>query len=417
MASLAWLRLCAIAGQSATTLFVARVLDLPIPETTLFIGIFVLAVFSLVAYQRLRSPRRIHAWEPVAHIAIDTLVLGYLLYLTGGASNPFVSLLVMPITLAATALPLRSVTIVAVQSVCTYLFLMHHSIPLPEVGAQWASGRFNLHLTGMAISFGITATMLGFFIARLARTLRAQQAEAEHERERALRDEGILAIATQAASTAHELNTPLSTMRTLLTELSREQKDNPALRADLDLLIGQAERCRDILRELVKVGSNQLAGVPEMMSVAQLCASTHKAFSLLRPEFHIDVEVVGEVGAARIAVVPALHHAIINLLNNAADASRANGDSRVELRVAQAGESLQMDVRDHGRGMAAALQPQVGIRFQTTKRDGLGLGLALANATAERFGGTLNAENAEGGGTRQRLLLPLARLENTAHEQ
>ena len=117
--SLAWLRLCAIAGQGLTIAFVTWVLDLPIPVGSLCAGIAMLAVFSVLAFWRLRQRTRIAAWEPVAHIAVDTLVLGYLLYLTGGASNPFISLLVMPITLAATALPLRSVSIVAVLSVGT----------------------------------------------------------------------------------------------------------------------------------------------------------------------------------------------------------------------------------------------------------------------------------------------------------
>jgi len=417
VSTLAWLRICAIGGQTLTIAFVARVLDLSIPVAALCSAIGLLAAFSLLAFWRLRQNARIGAWEPVAHIAIDTLVLGYLLYLTGGASNPFISLLVMPITLAATALPLRSVTLVAVLSVGTYLLLMRFHVPLPEVSDINSAGGFNLHLTGMAISFAITAGMLGFFIARLARALRAQQALAELERERALRDEGILAIATQAASTAHELNTPLSTIRTLLGELGREHASNPALNDDIALLIGQAERCRDILKELVKVGSNPLAGLAEWISVADLCEAARDSFGLLRPEAEASFSIDAEIGARRIAVVPALHHAVVNLLNNAADASIANGDSRIEVTVSGSQDTLQLDVRDFGSGMNANVRPTAGLRFGTTKANGLGLGLALANATAERFGGTLVAMAAVDGGTRQRLRLPLATLDNPRHER
>ena len=417
MATLAWLRLCAIGGQLFTIAFVAHILGLPIAVGKLLAAIAALGLFNLLVLWRLRQKSHMAPWEPVLHIAVDTLVLGYLLYLTGGASNPFVSLLVMPITLAATALPLRSVAAVATLSVGTYLLLMRYSVALPEVSNAGTSGSlFNLHLTGMAISFAITAGMLGFFIARLARALRAQQAEAELERERALRDEGILAIATQAASTAHELNTPLSTIRTLLAELGREHVADDALKADIHLLIGQAERCRDILRELVKVGSNQLAGVAEWMSVADLCAATRDSFGLLRPEAEARYLIDDATGGRRIAVVPALHHAIVNLLNNALDASLANNDARVEMHVHTSADMLQLDVRDYGKGMLTALKPAPGFRFQTTKSNGLGLGLALANATAERFGGTLGAESAAGGGTRQSLRLPLATLDNPFHE-
>lgn len=417
VATLAWLRMWAVAGQALTVLFVAYVLELAIPVPALLSGIGALTLFGLYAFWRLRQPRAIGAWQPVAHIGVDTLVLGYLLYLTGGASNPFVSLLVMPITLAATALPLLSVSAVATLSVGTFLLLMLFHVPLPQLGGDDALQPFSLHLTGMAISFAITAGMLGYFIARLARALRAQQAEAELERERALRDEGILAIATQAASTAHELNTPLSTMRTLLAELGREHHADAALSADLRLLASQAERCRDILRELVKVGSSQLAGSAEWISVSALADSTRDAFSLLRPEIEVAFSINDSVGARRIAVVPALHHAIINLLNNAADASLGNGDTRVELAIDGNDSVLELDVRDYGRGMSEGVTPTAGLRFETTKRDGLGLGLALANATAERFGGTLVARAAAGGGTLQRLRLPLATLDNPPHEQ
>lgn len=417
VATLAWLRLCAIAGQGLTVMFVSQILDLPIAVVPLYAGIGVLALFCIFAFWRLRQPGLVSTMRPVAHIAVDTLVLGYLLYLTGGASNPFVFLLVMPIALAATALPLPSVSIVAVLSTTTYLWLMVYHIPLPELHGDHLLSGFNLHLTGMAISFAITAGMLGFFIARLARALRAQQAEAELERERALRDEGILAIATQAASTAHELNTPLSTIRTLLGELAREHATETTLATDIGLLVGQANRCRDILKDLVKFGSNQLAGVAERMSVQEFADMARQSINLLRPEIEVGYRVGTQTADRQIAVVPALQHALVNLLNNAADASLANGNPRIELDVDDDQKMLEMQVRDFGTGMLAAPQRQPGLRFESTKRDGLGLGLALANATAERFGGTLIARIAEGGGTRQCLRLPLSTLENVSDER
>lgn len=417
VSTLAWLRLCAIAGQALTVIFVSRILGLPIAVVPLYAGIGVLALFCLYAFWRLRQSSSIGAMLPVAHIAVDTLVLGYLLYLTGGARNPFVFLLVMPIALAATALPLRSVSVVAVLSTATYFLLMFFHVPLPEMHGDHLLSGFNLHLAGMAISFAITAGMLGFFIARLARALRAQQAEAELERERTLRDEGILAIATQAASTAHELNTPLSTIRTLLGELAREHGEDATLAADIRLLVGQAERCRVILKDLVKIGSNQLAGVAVSMSVAEFADAARQSINLLRPEVEVRYRVGEEPGKRRMAVVPALQHALINLLNNAVDASLANGESRIELDVDESELMLELHVRDFGAGMQATRQRRPGSHFESTKRDGLGLGLALANATAERFGGTLDGSDAEGGGTRQRLRLPLATLENASNEQ
>lgn len=414
--TLTWLRLCAVAGQALTVAVVAGPLGMPVPAGPLLGGIILLGTFAMFAFWRLELRWRVSEAESVVHIAIDTIVLGYLLYLSGGATNPFVSLLVMPITLAATALPLRSVAIVATLAVAVYLALMRWHLPLPTQHAIGTPSGFRLHIIGMAISFAITAAMLGFFIARLARALRARQAEAEHERMRALRDEGILAIATQAASTAHELNTPLSTMSTLLAELAREHAADQALAADIELLRGQAARCRDILRELVKVGSNQLAGAPEATTIGAFAATALDSFRLLRPEIDVNRTLDPRLERHPIQVVPALRHALINLLNNAANASLANGFSVVELDIIENDDEFEMRIRDFGKGMAAGTQPTSGLRFETTKRDGLGLGLALAKATVERFGGSLAASAARDGGTEQHLRLPLSTLENGRHE-
>ncbi|MBN8482417.1 MAG: HAMP domain-containing histidine kinase [Xanthomonadales bacterium] len=391
-------------------------LGVPVPVPPLLGGIALLAAFALFAFWRLRQPWPVTAIESVAHITVDTVVLGYLLYLSGGATNPFVSLLVMPITLAATALPLRPVAFVATLAVAAYLVLMRWHLPLPTMHAFGTPGGFRLHIVGMAISFAITATMLGFFIARLARALRAQQADAEHERVRALRDEGILAIATQAAGTAHELNTPLSTMSTLLAELARERADDPVLAADIELLRGQAARCRDILRELVKVGSNQLAGAPEATTIGAFAAAALDAFRLLRPEIEVRSTIAASLERHPIRVVPALRHALVNLLNNAADASQANGSAVVELALVEKRDAFELLIRDFGKGMPGGSHPAPGLRFETTKRDGLGLGLALAKATVERFGGSLAASAARDGGTEQHLRLPLPARENDRHE-
>ena len=402
--TLAWLRLCAVAGQALTDVVVAFWMQLPIPIAGLALGIALLLVFALAVFWRLRQPWPVTSIEAVAHIAVDIAALTWLLYLTGGATNPFVSLLVLPITLAAAALPLRHVAIVALLAAACYLVLIPWHVPLPMLHAH-EGGDFNLHILGMAINFVITAAALSFFVTRLARMLRARERDVQRERERALRDEGILAIATQAAGAAHELNTPLSTMRTLLAELKREHADDRGLADDLELLAGQAERCRDILRELVALGSRQLAGTPQRMSLAAFVRDSESRFHLLRPEVELSIRIEGDAEAREIEAEPSLRHALINLLSNAADASLAAGSARVELNVAANAAQVEFGVRDFGAGTEAELVARSA--FQSSKRDGLGLGLALAHATAERLGGELRAELQSDRGLLQRLRVPL----------
>lgn len=402
--TLAWLRLCAVAGQAITVAAVVWWLQLDIPVMALLGGIALLALFALFTFWRLSWRAPVTPREVVMHIAVDTLVLGFLLYQTGGASNPFVSLLVVPIALAAAALPLSHVVAVATLAGSAYLGLMIRHLPLPELRNHAAGTHLDLQVLGMALSFVITAALLGIFITRLARALRVREAYIARKRERALRDDGIMAIATQAAGAAHELNTPLSTIRTLVAELRRGDVADETLAEDLALLAGEADRCREILRGIVKSGAEQMAGTAERMGVDRFTSSCLHRFSLLRPEIDVRWTAVDTVGGT-IVVEPSLRHALINLLSNAADASLATGSNEVELQSISDQAQIEFRVRDHGPGLALSLAESRTL-FQSSKPEGLGLGLALADATAERLGGELVTIAAIDGGLVQCLRLP-----------
>ena len=403
--TLAWLRLCAIAGQSVAVLVCAWWMHLAIPLLPLLLGIGLLAVFSVFAAWRLRQPWPMHEGETIGHIAVDTLVLGYLLYFTGGASNPFITLLLVPIALSAAALSVRAILAVAALTGVAYVILLYWHVPLPMPMHGEVRGGFSLHVAGMAVNFVISALLLGFFINRLAHALRLQQLEVQRVRERALRDEGILAIATQAAGAAHELNTPLSTMRTLLPELRREHAGDAALADDLELLEGQVDRCRTILREMVAFGQAQLSQEPERITLARFVHGCLERFQLLRPEADLDLNLDDAIAPMVLRTPPGLRHALINLLNNAADASAANQSSDVSLRISCDDHWLQLSVLDRGPGFDTT--GEWILLGNSRKQTGLGIGLALAGATAERLSGELVARNTEHG-AEVCLRLPLA---------
>jgi two-component system sensor histidine kinase RegB len=403
--TLAWLRLCAIAGQSVAVLVCALWMQLAIPLLPLLIGIGSLAVFAVFAAWRLTQPWPVREVETIGHVAVDTLVLGSLLYFTGGASNPFVTLLLVPIALAAAALSARAIFAVAALAGIAYLLLLRWYLPLPM--PMHGGGSFSLHVAGMGVNFVITALLLGFFINRLAHALRQQQMEMQRVRERALRDEGILAIATQAAGAAHELNTPLATMCTLLPELRRDHAHDGSLDEDLALLQGQVDRCRTILREMVAFGQAQLSQESERLSVGEFVRGCLERFQLLRPEAELALTLDPATAALALRVRPGLRHALLNLLNNAVDASALRDSHAVALAVQRQQVWLELVVRDAGPGFDASAE--WGGLGRSGKQTGLGLGLALAEATAERLNGELTARNTEHG-AEVRLRLPLAAL-------
>ncbi len=391
--TLAWLRLCAIIGQSSAVMIAALWMRMDIPVLPLMAAIGFYAVFAAFASWRLTQSWPVREWETIGHIAVDTIVLWCLLYFTGGATNPFVTLLLMPIALGAAALTVPALLAVSALTGLAYLMLLVHYVPLPPM--MKGPDGFALHVIGMAVNFVITAALLGFFINRLATAVRAQQGEVQRVRERALRDEGILAIATQAAGAAHELNTPLSTMRTLLPELRREHGANTVLADDLALLQAQVERCRSILREMVAFGKTQLSQEAGQMSLGAFVRGCLERFQLLRPEAELELELDAVAADTVLRSPPGMRHALINLLNNAADASAARGSHRVALRVRHQDHWLELRVSDQGPGFVTG--GPGGVLGQSQKQAGLGIGLTLAEATAERLNGELTAVNTSEG--------------------
>jgi two-component system, sensor histidine kinase RegB len=401
---LAWLRLIASAGQ-ALAIFTAIVwLKLTIPVVALMAGVVALAAGGAIGLWRTKTSWPIAPEEVIGNFAFDILELAYMLYLTGGSSNPFISLLILPIALAATALPMRHVAVVTALAAAAYGLLIVAHVPLPALHQHDAGSEFGAHLVGMAVTFAISAALLAFFVARLANAFRARGLGIQRERERTLRDERLLAVAIQAAGAAHELNTPLSTVITLVADLRRQRADDRVLCEDLDLLATQAERCRDTLRELVRTGTREFHDAALLLPLDHFVTDCADRFRLLRPSAEFNLTLAPTSTPARIRATDDLRYSLINILNNAWEASRACGDDRIELGAGADNSHAFIDVRDFGAGLTI----DGHATFYTTKEHGLGLGLALASATAERHRGQLLAEPAQGGGTRTRLLLPLA---------
>ncbi|HEU0195777.1 MAG TPA: ATP-binding protein [Nevskiaceae bacterium] len=400
--ALAWLRPCAVGGQLAAIFVAERYLKVPLPLVPVLAGVGLLATAVPLAGWRLHWIRPVGQWEAVLQVAFDVLLLAWVLYFTGGATNPFITLLLVPLALSAAALRLVPTLTVTLLALVSYGVLMLHNVPLPDM--VMGSSGFRVHLTGMAVNFMVAALLLVVFVGRMHASLVASREATRELRERALRDEGILAIATQAADAAHRLNTPMSTLRTLLPELRVGREADGALAGDIEVMVGEVERCRDILRQMVDYGRQQLAGGARPVAVGKYLQRSADRFRLLCPAARLDVQVSAGVRQRSIAVQPGLAHALLNLLQNAFDASQRRGSDVVNLNAREQGEHLEVVIADFGGGLSP--RPAAGVWRHSTKADGLGIGLALARSTVERMHGAIDAQ-VHATGTQVRVSLPL----------
>lgn len=394
--SLCTLRWCAVAGQAATVALASGPLQMHLPAAPLWGGIAALALFNVAAsVHARRHPDGVAPAAVFLHLLVDIVVLAWLIAWSGGITNPFSSMFLIPIALAAPALPPRWVWATAAASLSGFALATLLARPLPHAHGD----AFNLHLWGMAVNFLVSAAVVLFFSLRLVGALRRRERELAELREKFARNEGIVALATHAAAVAHELNTPLATMTLLADEIAVDARPTlPTVADDATTLRQLLDQCRDRVRALASQADPQRVS-PE--SLAQVI----ERWQLVRPEVTLSVN---DRLPAGFAVEPAVGHLLQALLNNAADASEAVDDPRVELDLSERDGWLVGEVRDHGRGFEAGLPFAPDALFRSSKPDGLGVGLALSHATVERLGGRLTSRQAAPG-LRVRFELPLAR--------
>ncbi len=397
---LANLRSLTVAAQLFALWLAWRVLKLDLSWIAMLLGIALLAAVNLLTLLRLRSARPVNNPELFAQLSVDVVVLSLLLYYAGGSTNPFVSLYLLPLVIAAATLPAAYTWSMAALTTACYSWLMIYHIPLPQKEMEM-DNPFNVHVMGMWMGFVISAMVVASFVVRMANAVRSRDELLAEVREEILRNERIVALGTQAAGAAHELGTPLSTMAVVIHELQHASSSEPSeLHDSLSLLDEQVRICRRILDKMLS--NAQENGASRLQAADEFMAEVLNEWQLLRPAAQYRYK--GEERMPVISVDVTLRAALMNLLNNAMDASKLE----IKISALCNGTQFIVEIRDEGPGLSEEVTLKAGSAFFTTKPEGRGLGLFLANATIERMGGTVRLYNREGGGATTEISLPIA---------
>ncbi|MBI1396745.1 MAG: sensor histidine kinase [Betaproteobacteria bacterium] len=354
---------------------------------------------------RLRGESPVRETEIFLQLLGDTAVLSGVLYFSGGWANPFASVFLLPLVIAATLLPPRLTWVLALVTFAAYTGLGFWYVPLPHMHHGMTSD-FDLHVFGMWVSFVLSAAVVAYFVTRMAVSLRERDRELAAERERTLRDQHVLSLGTLAAGAAHQLGTPLATIAVMLRELQLERAGDGELAHELAAIRGQVDQCKAIISDLVATAGQTRAEGGRMEPVDRFLESTVENWRALRPGISIATTLAGSQPPPRILADQTLGHTLVTLLNNAADASRDG----VELAGTWTPGQLTVEIRDKGAGVPESVLRAAGWRPLTTKASGHGVGLLIANAALERFGGKVTLANRHDGGACTRLELPLERL-------
>ena len=428
------LRWVAIIGQIAAIQVAVRAYELQIPvgPATLIIFSSVLAnLFSSFLYP---ENRRLSENEATLMLVFDIVQLSLLLYLTGGLNNPFALLLLAPVTIASTVLGIGNMILVGTVAVGLVSVIGLANIPmLTSTGEVLTMPP--LFQFGFWVSLVIGILFLAYYARQVTTEMHAMGDALVATQLALAREQKLTDLGGVVAAAAHELGTPLATIKLVSSELIEELGDKPEMLEDAALIRQQADRCREILHSMGRAGKDDLhLRTAPLQAVVNEAAEPHmnrgKAVSMETMTDGMD-----DVLQPTIARRPEVIHGLRNLIQNAVDFA----EDTVEIDVEWNETDITIRISDDGPGFPQSVIGRIGDPFVRRRRgsadqarrpgyEGMGLGLFIAKTLLERSGASLSFSNGRRhgetgwsgqgtGGAIVKVTWPRSRLENSTNGQ
>jgi two-component system, sensor histidine kinase RegB len=398
------LRAIAVSGQVAA-IAVSTALGVTLPLLPLIAVIVLLVALNVLTWFRLKRPSSASHYEIAGYLAFDLAAFTVLLFLSGGATNPFSLFFVLHAVLGALLLPPIPAAIGTLLVLACFSFVARFNVPL-----RLSSGE---PLTPGLLAFGhwlglaLTAAVVAWFVVRIVAALRENDRLLREATQKAQNDETILRLGALAAGAAHELATPITTMNVVASEMGREA-NTPSLQRDVGILMAQIEACRQTISNLMAAAGHSRAEGGGRERLDAFLGSIAERLRTMRPEVNLICRWDEESPVTEIFAEQSLQQAILALLNNATDASPHD----VQMTASWNADTLRVSIGDRGAGLPSGNLDKLGRVFFTTKPPGkgIGLGLVLASNAIKHMGGTLRWQSRSGGGTQADIVLPLGTL-------
>jgi two-component system sensor histidine kinase RegB len=406
LGSLVTLRWIALLGQGLALLVIYFGLGY---DFEIFWAAMVVAVsvaFNLFLIVLFPAAHQLPDKKAAMQLGFDLVQLALLLSFTGGLSNPFSSLLLVPVTISATVLSRKSTWALLVLALGLSILMARWHLPLP-----WPDSSFTLpamYRLGLWMGLAVAMIFLTLYAARISVDTR-KRSQALAATEAALEREHKLAeLGTLAAAAAHELGTPLGTITLAARELLRETPEGDPRHEDVLLINDQISRCRGILERLSYKDLSDEAFPFAIQTIEALAHEAARAFEYLT-DVVIDVEAApldeGNAPQPVISRRAEILHALTNFIENAVGFAR----SRVLVRIGWSSSVIEVIIKDDGPGFDPSVQKNLGEPYVTTRRrgteamgahhvnatgdTGLGLGVFIAKTLLERTGATVRFVN------------------------
>ncbi len=388
------LRSAAIIIQLLLILFVNLGLSYQLPWTPLFSVIGLEFIFTLTSFFFYHTKQHISSLALLIQICADILFLSLLLFFSGGATNAFVSLLLIPIAIAAVTLSPSLLALVALLAITSYCILLWF-LPMSVM-----HGNMQGHFIGMGINFLFSTLVVALVVGKMARSINQQELAIAAYRENLLKQDQVTSLGVASAQVTHQLATPIATVQLLADELKEDYPNNLII-VDIQ---NQLQRCTDSLDSFRRMVFDIKEQTSKVSSVNHILDEIMENIRVNHPE--INVELIKAHDDISVIADAALLPAILNLINNAIRATKANYANKITLTSMVNLEGWQFIIRDYGLGFTLEKLKQLGIK-PINSEQGFGMAVFLSHASLERLGGELVLSNHHQGGALVTLSLPV----------
>jgi two-component system, sensor histidine kinase RegB len=394
------LRWMAITGQLAAITVADRVYGIQLPLGLCYMAVGASIIANLISSFVYPENKRLSEFEAMLTLLFDLSQLSFLLYLTGGLTNPFALLILAPVTISASALELRTTILLGALAILFTTVIAFVNVPLFFADGQRLAVPLVFEF-GYWLAIVIGIVFLGLYSRRIATEIRSMSDALLATQMALAREQKLTDLGGVVAAAAHELGTPLATIKLVSTEMMEELKDHPQLLEDAMLIRDQADRCRDILRGMGRAGKDDLhLRQAPLGSVLREAAEPH-----IGRGKHVEFTLSpGEGGNERQPTIlrrPEVIHGLRNLIQNAVDFAR----STVWVDGEWTDRSVTIRIVDDGEGYPSQVIGRIGDPFVRSRRsaqdlhrrpeyEGMGLGLFIAKTLLERTGAELSFANA-----------------------
>ena len=390
------LRWIAIIGQLITILSVEFLLNFKFNYIAC-ISIISLSILSNVYLKFKFKENQLNNLISTTYLVFDILLLGFLFFLTGGITNPFIFLIIVPAVFSSQYLNVYSSVILVSLIVLILSILTFYYIDLPHPGELHFHAP-DYYLYAIPISIIIGLLFLVYFGVKFGIENRIRKTAHDKIQELMAKENELISLGAQSAAAAHSLGTPLSTILLTAKELQKEFGENVKIRKDLDLLLSQSNRCREILKKLSmnpKIDDNFLKSNLDLNDYLNEVIRSYEEIS--NKKFILNIENYKNI--LKISKSSEIIYGLRNFIGNANKFSK----NKIEIFLKSNNSFTEILIKDDGPGFPKDLiekhrlgEPYIRTANQENiSKYGLGLGTFIGKTLLEKNYANIIFKNSE----------------------